>query len=71
MSPLYDYQCPNGHETEELRKADDRDTPALCRLCDEPLERKASRIAYPGIVDKGRAADAGRTPIHYNRGGAR
>lgn len=28
--PLYTYKCPNGHETEELRKIDERDLPAVC-----------------------------------------
>lgn len=36
--PLYDYRCPEGHVTTELRGFDQRDTPVVCK-CGQPTER--------------------------------
>jgi len=33
--PLYVYQCPNGHEAEELVPVDKRDEPMPCVACNE------------------------------------
>lgn len=40
--PLYEYRCPEGHVTELVRKMDDRNQPAECRVCNGPAERIVS-----------------------------
>lgn len=40
--PIFVYQCVNGHDTEELRRTDDRDAPADCAECGQPAARTMS-----------------------------
>jgi putative FmdB family regulatory protein len=51
--PLYDYRCPNGHTTEQIRKSDV--TEIACPLCQATAERQLSR---PGAVGRRRAAES-------------
>lgn len=34
--PIYEYVCPAGHRSEELRKYEERDTPLECFECERP-----------------------------------
>lgn len=45
--PIYDYQCPAGHNSERFTSVADRNTPNLCPECHEPAERIPSAPATP------------------------
>lgn len=34
--PFYVYKCKNGHETDSLRKVEDRHNPTQCDTCAQP-----------------------------------
>lgn len=42
--PYYDYECLNGHHTEELVKYDDRDSVGPCPICGEARSRVPHRV---------------------------
>jgi putative FmdB family regulatory protein len=47
--PLYMYRCQNGHEQEELRKMDDRESLGACRECgwsNEPIQTTPGLIRF-------------------------
>lgn len=37
--PLYEYQCPDGHVTRELRTVDLRSAPARCTVCGNDAQK--------------------------------
>lgn len=49
--PIYEYRCPEGDTREELRKYEDRDGPAYCQRCMEPMVRvfSAAHVEVDGI----------------------
>ena len=49
--PLYEYECPEGHIREELRRYEDRERPAYCQTCLKRMERilSAHHQAVDGI----------------------
>jgi putative FmdB family regulatory protein len=51
----YDYECPNGHVVELRRKADERDDPATCPKCKQPMRRRF--CAGMAVIWQGRFHD--------------
>ena len=48
---IYEYACPNGHETEELRSVADRNDVRSCEDCNEVLSRKGiERKSRPRVL---------------------
>jgi len=38
--PIWVYKCKDDHRTEEIRKYEDREEPAICKTCGEPSQFK-------------------------------
>lgn len=63
--PIYLYECPRGHQTEELRKVDGRHDPVSCPQCG-----KASTLVVTGahLDNLGMGLDSG-FPTAFDRWG--
>ena len=44
--PLYEYECANGHLTEENRRFKDREEPCYCRICGLPAKPVISKVNF-------------------------
>jgi putative FmdB family regulatory protein len=49
--PLFEYRCPDGHLTEQIRKSDV--TEIVCPLCGARAERRISRPGAVGALTPG------------------
>jgi putative FmdB family regulatory protein len=61
--PIYSYECPNGHESEDLRRVANREDPHSCPQCGEPAKAVITAVAFDNL---GMGCDSG-FPTFYDK----
>lgn len=60
--PMYEFQCPNGHRTEEILPVDKRDEPMPCVACNE---KDGSVVEMRRVVTSFTGKVLGGTPTFF------
>lgn len=65
--PIYEYECPNGHQTERVRREADRNEEFDCEDCNERMTRLRIELQKRARVIGG-TRQFHRNETHYTKG---
>lgn len=57
MTPIYSFECPEGHRTVRMRRVQDASDPVDCEECGARADRVIDKTARPVVKDG--------TPMHH------